>query len=368
MIKEIDLQRPQDRHHLHGALHDGVFLVRSTVTESLLQEAYGFLSAFFGLTPEQKRTCRVPGGTGRAGYTPPAGPGQRGPAAGGRELFGWGATLPAGHPLRVRYPARYPAPYFPDHLVPGIGAALRELHTRMLRLQHEVLHTLAGALGAHPDYFTDMLQDGPATSRAAWYPPARQTPRTAPQAAAAQQAGAVQQAGAAPHQDPGMDPGQGHGLGMGQGMGQGMGMGMGMGMDPGLGQGMDPGLGMGLITTVPRAAAAGTDVRVEGRWLPAEAPPGYALVTVGLVLDRLTGGLARAAAHRAAPPPGPDTGRLSLAQCCHPAPWTTLTPLRPPGAAHGPQRFATLTADELFQRTLYRTGRPGAPGTAAPAR
>ena len=346
MIKEIDLQRPQDRHHLHGALHDGVFLVRSTLTQSLLQEAYGFLSAFFDLTPEQKRTCRVPGGTGLAGYTPPlAQPGQS--RAGGRRCrssSAGGPTLPAGHPLRMRYPARYLDPYFPDHLVPGIGAALRELHTRMLRLQHEVLAPWPAPWAPTPTTSATCCRTAPPSTG----PPGtrrRRTPCTAQQAQPHH--GGSRAAGGSrttPGPGPGPGPRAGHGLGL------------------------DPGLGLGLITTVPRAAAAGPEVCVEGQWLPAEAPPGYAVVTVGLVLDRLTGGLARAAAHRAAPPPGHDEGRLSLAQCCHPAPWTILTPLRPPGAADGPQRFATLTADELFQRTLYRTGRPGAPGTAAPAR
>ncbi|MDX2531175.1 isopenicillin N synthase family dioxygenase [Streptomyces europaeiscabiei] len=314
MIKEIDLERPQGRLHLRSALHDGVFLVRNTVAESLLDEAYGFLSAFFALTPEQKRTCRVPGSNGQSGYTPPlAEHAEKGPVADFKELFHWGAALPAGHPLRVRYPARYPDPYFPDHLVPGIGSALRELHTRMLRFQHEVVDALAGALGVHPDYFSDMLQDGPAVNRAAWYPPMEQAPSPG-------------HVWAAQHQD------------------------------------------FDLITTLPRASTAGLQVQLDGEWLAVQAPPGYAVVNVGMVLERLTGGLARAAVHRVVATPGTSQGRLSIVQFCHPAPWTTLTPLRLPGAEDSPQRFATLTADELFQRTMYRIGRLGRPGAAAPAR
>jgi hypothetical protein len=49
---------------------------------------------------------------------------------------------------------------------------------------------------------------------------------------------------------------------------------------------------------------------------------------------------------------GQTGGRLSIVQFCHPAPWTVLTPL-----AGSPPRYPTLTADDLFQRTMYRINR-----------
>ncbi|GGR04658.1 isopenicillin N synthase family oxygenase [Streptomyces pilosus] len=301
MLKEIDLERPGGRQHLRGALRDGFFLVRDTVPESLLDEAYAFLRAFFALPPDAKATCRVAGGNGQAGYTPPL-PQRTGkdPAPDWQELFHWQAPLPARHPLRLRYPARYPDPYFPDHLVPGIGSALRELHTRLLRFQHDVVRTLAGALGAHPDYFTDMLQDGPAVNRATWHPPMDQAP-------------SQRQVWTVEHQD------------------------------------------VDLITALPRATAPGLEVLLDGEWLPVEAPSGYTVVHVGTALDRLTNGFARAAVHRVMAQPGQSGGRLSLAQFCHPTPWTALTPLPVPDTDPSPHRFATLTADELVQRSTYRT-------------
>ncbi|KOV19788.1 isopenicillin N synthase family dioxygenase, partial [Streptomyces sp. XY152] len=307
MLKEIDLERPGGREHLRGALRDGFFLVRNTVPESLLDEAYAFLHAFFALSPDAKNACRVAGSNGQAGYTPPlVEHAEKGAVPDWKELFHWGAPLPARHPLRLRYPARYPDPYFPDHLVPGIGSALRELHARMVRFQHDVVRTLADALGAHPDYFTDMLEDGPVVNRATWYPPMDQAP-------------SERHVWAVEHQD------------------------------------------FDLITTLPRATASGLEVLVDGEWLAVDAPPGHAVVNVGMALDRLTNGFARAAVHRVVARPGQNGGRLSIVQFCHPTPWTTLTPLRVPDTEPAPQRFATLTADELFQRTMYRINRLAAP-------
>ncbi|MFE4052893.1 isopenicillin N synthase family dioxygenase [Streptomyces sp. YIM B13518] len=314
MLKEIDLERPGGREHLRGALRDGFFLVRNTVPESLLDEAYAFLHAFFALSPDAKNACRVAGSNGQAGYTPPlVEHAEKGAVPDWKELFHWGAPLPARHPLRLRYPARYPDPYFPDHLVPGIGSALRELHARMVRFQHDVVRTLADALGAHPDYFTDMLEDGPVVNRATWYPPMDQAP-------------SERHVWAVEHQD------------------------------------------FDLITTLPRATASGLEVLVDGEWLAVDAPPGHAVVNVGMALDRLTNGFARAAVHRVVARPGQSGGRLSIVQFCHPTPWTTLTPLRVPDTEPAPQRFATLTADELFQRTMYRINRLAAPPIPTPVR
>ncbi|MHB9864571.1 2-oxoglutarate and iron-dependent oxygenase domain-containing protein [Streptomyces sp. YIM S03343] len=311
MLKEIDLDQPGSRDHVRGALHDGFFLVRSTVPESLLDEADSFLRAFFALPAEDKAACRVAGTDGQSGYTqPPVEHTGKDAAPARKELFHWCARLPAAHPLRRRFPDRYPDPYFPDHLVPGIGSALCELHTRTLGFQYEVVRTVADALGAHPDYFADLLEDGPVVNRATWYPPMDRAPTH-------------RHVRVADHQD------------------------------------------SGLLTALPLAAEAGLEVLVDGEWLPVDAPRGYAVVQVGMALDRLTNGLARAAVHRVVAGRGRPEGSLSVVQFCHPAPWTTLTPLRIPGAEDRPLRFAPLTADELFRRTLYRAGSPDAPPLAS---
>lgn len=218
MLKEIALDDRGDDQHVRSALRDGFFLVRNTVPETLLDEAYAMLGAFFELPAEVKADCRVPGANGQSGYLPPlVEQGEKGRTPDWKELFHWGAPLPSAHPLRERYPARYPQPYYPDHLIPGIGAALGELHLRMSRFQLDVVRRLAGALGAAPGYFEEMLEDGPVVNRATWYPPMEQAP-------SADHVWMVE------HQD------------------------------------------FDLITALPRATAAGLEVLIDGEWTPPGPP------------------------------------------------------------------------------------------------
>jgi isopenicillin N synthase-like dioxygenase len=96
---------------------------------------------------------------------------------------------------------------------------------------------------------------------------------------------------------------------------------------------------------------------MDGEWHPATPPEGYAVVNAGMVLERLTGGFARAAVHRVIADPDHSGGRLSIVQFCHPAPWTVLTPIRVTGHDERPPRYPAITADDLFRRTMYRINR-----------
>lgn len=300
MIREIDLGTDPGRSaEARAALRDGVFLVRHEISTMLLDEAYGLLTEFFRLPRQDKLDSRVPGSNGQSGYTPAlVETAERSSAPDWKELFHWGRSLPPGHPLRERFPNRYPEPVFPDRLVPGIGAALAKLHAAMLDLQLAVVDVVAAVLRVDPHYFREMLDDGPVVNRAAWYPSMAEAPSAA-------------HVWAVEHQD------------------------------------------FDLVTALPRATAAGLEVLVDGEWLRVSPPDGYAVINAGMVLERLTGGAVPAAFHRVVAAPGQEAGRLSIVQFCHPAPWTVLTPIEQPGAG----RFPTLTAGDLFDRTMYRINR-----------
>jgi isopenicillin N synthase-like dioxygenase len=303
MLREIEIDGHVDAGQVRSALRTGFFLVRRTVPESLLDDAYDLLTAFFALSAAEKADCVVPGSNGQSGYTPSGiETAEKARVPDFKELFHWGTRLPAGHPLLRRYPARYPEPLYPDRLVPGIGKVLQELHARTLEFQHRVVGAIAEALGATPSYFAEMLEDGPVVNRASWYPPMDRAPSPG-------------QMWAVEHQD------------------------------------------FDLITALHRATASGLEVQDEtGEWIGVDASGDHSVVNVGMVLERLTNGLARAAVHRVAARPGQTGGRLSIVQFCHPAPWTVLTPLTG-GSGHPAPRYPTLTADDVFQRTMFRINR-----------
>jgi isopenicillin N synthase-like dioxygenase len=219
-----------------------------------------------------------------------------------KELFHWGRPLPVHHPLRDRYPARYPDPVMPDELIPGIGSALTRLHDALLDLQLEVTDLIGAALGAGSGYFREMLDDGPVVNRATWYPPAATAPSPGSW-------------WAVEHQD------------------------------------------FDLITALPPATAAGLEVRVGGGWHRVTVPGKYCVIMAGMVLERLTSGAVPAVFHRVRAEPGQDYGRLSVVQFCHPVPWTVLTPLTLPVGLDGAAVFPVLTAGDLFDRTMYRINR-----------
>jgi isopenicillin N synthase-like dioxygenase len=282
------------------ALGQGFFLVRHTISPGLLDDAYGLLGEFFARSPEEKLACRSPGSNGQSGYTAPmVETAERSTRPDWKELFHWGAPLPDGHPLARRFPARYPVPVWPDHLVPGIGAALRALHAAMLEFQLDVVDAIGRALGAEPAFFRDMLEEGPVVNRATWYPPMADAP-------SAGHLWAVE------HQD------------------------------------------FDLVTALPRATTPGLEVLFDDGWKPVTPDEGYAVINGGMVLERLTNGAIPAALHRVVSPPGQHEGRLSIVQFCHPTPWTVLTPLTLPGAM---PKFSTLTAGDLFDRTMFRINR-----------
>jgi isopenicillin N synthase-like dioxygenase len=279
-------------------LAPGFVLVRHDIPASLLDDAYSMLEKFFGLSAEDKAACVVPGANGQAGYLPPLTEhAVRGQVADWKELFHWGRSLPDHHPLVRRFPQRYPRPVFPDDLVPGISRVLTELHEAMFALQQRVLGVIGAAFGVGPEFFPEMVADGPIMNRATWYPPMEQAP-------------GPDHVWAVEHRD------------------------------------------FDLITALPRATAAGLEVKVGDQWVPVTPDDGQAVINSGMMLERLTDGQVPAAWHRVVAPSGSAGGRLSIVQFCHPAPSTILAPVR--GLQH-----PLVTANDLFEQTMYRIRRLG---------
>ncbi|MCU1454576.1 MAG: iron/ascorbate oxidoreductase [Acidimicrobiales bacterium] len=291
------------------ALVDGVMRSLATgfvylghdLAEDLIDTAYGLLAAFFSLDPETKAQYVAPGSHGQTGYT-----GLLVETAAiadepdWKEMLNWGHSIPAGHPLRRKYPHRYMDQVLPESAVPGITKVLGELHDRVFDIQRRFLRIVALGIGCHESFFERMLIDGSTLSRALRYPDMREAPGD-------------QHVWAGEHAD------------------------------------------INLITALPRATAPGLQVKLkaEDRWIDAVAPEGRAIINSGLMLEQLTNGVITPGVHRVVAAPGQAGERYSVVQFCHPTPWTVLAPVASCVTPHNPQRFAAIEAGDRLDQVLY---------------
>lgn len=282
------------------SLATGFIYTRSDLSETLLDEAYGLLAAFFALPPEQKQAFHVSGAAGQSGYT-----GLLVETAAGsdradwKEMLNWAAPLAADHPLRRRYPLLYPEPVLPEAVLPGITAVLQGFHGALAELQRRFLRVIAVGMGCAETFFDEITQDAPTLSRALRYPPMPQAP-------------AAGHLWAAPHAD------------------------------------------INLVTALPRASAPGLQVLVEGEWRDARPPEGRVIINTGLMLERLSNGTIPAGWHRVVAPPGSSGERHSVVQFCHARPWTVLAPVPSCCSPEHPQRWPGVMAADALEEVLYR--------------
>jgi isopenicillin N synthase-like dioxygenase len=283
------------------SLETGFVYTRHDLSEDLLDTAYGMLREFFQSPAEEKQRYIVPGAHGQTGYT-----GLLVETAASsdvpdwKEMLNWSAPIPAGHPLKRKYPAVYPDQVLPEETVPGITKVLYEFHERIADLQRRFLRIIAEGIGCHETFFDDMVTDGPTLTRAIRYPPMTEVPGDDPYEWAAQ------------HGD------------------------------------------INLITALPRATAPGLQVLVDGEWVDAVAPEGQVIINTGIMLERLTNGQIPIGWHRVVAAPGYDGERYSVVQFCHPRPWTVLAPVPSCCTPEHPQRFAAVTAADALEEVLYQ--------------
>ena len=280
------------------SLQTGFVYTRHDLPESLIDEAYGLLAAFFALDQADKERFVAPGAHGQTGYT-----GLLVETAAGsehadwKEMLAWGPTVPEAHPLRRRHPLNYRDQVLPEEVVPGITAVLTVFRDSILDLQRRFLRIIAVGLGAHELLFDDLLRDGPHLTRAMRYPAMGEAP------------GPHEWAGE--HAD------------------------------------------ICLLTALPRATAAGLEVRTDAGWVDAAAPEGTVIMNSGLMLERMSNGIIPPGIHRVIGEP--DAGeRHSVVQFCHPTPWTVLAPLPSCCTPEHPPRFAGIEAGAMLDEVLWQ--------------
>lgn len=281
------------------SLATGFVYTSSDLSEDLLDTAYGMLREFFGMDPETKARFVAPGAHGQTGYT-----GLLVETAASsdkpdwKEMLNWASPIPAGHPLRRKYPASYPEQLLPDAVVPGISDVLYRFHDAIADLQKRFMRVIALGIGCHESFFDDMVTDGPTLTRAIRYPSMKHAP-----------AGGHVWAGA--HGD------------------------------------------INLITALPRATAPGLQVEVDGAWIDALPPEGRVIINSGIMLERITNGTIPVGWHRVVAAPGYEDERYSVVQFCHPRPWTMLEPVSSCCTDENPRRYSTISAADALDEVLY---------------
>ena len=308
-ILEVDLLRfekgtaEQRRAVVDGvrrSLATGFVYTKHDLSEDMLDNTYGMLREFFEKSPEVKQSFVVPDSHGQTGYTGLlVETAATSDVPDWKEMLNWGTTLPAGHPLRARYPHRYGDQVLPESAVPGITEALAIFHRQVEDIQVRFLRVIAEGLGCHESLFDEMTTHGATLTRAIRYPAMQQAPDSAHVWAGA-------------HGD------------------------------------------INLITALPRATAPGLQVLVEEKWIDAVAPDGQVIINTGMMLERLTNGVIPTGVHRVVAAPGYAGERYSVVQFCHPTPWTLLSPLASCVTADNPQRYSGMVSADALDLVLYQ--------------
>ncbi|HUW02626.1 MAG TPA: 2-oxoglutarate and iron-dependent oxygenase domain-containing protein [Acidimicrobiales bacterium] len=280
------------------SLETGFVYTSHDMSERLIDDAYARLRTFFELPAEAKQEFVAAGTHGQTGYTGLlVETAATSDVPDWKEMLNWSRDVPAGHPLRRKYPHRYMDQVIPD-VAEGMRDVLMEFHESVENLQRRFLRIIAVGLGAHEDLFESMVGEGATLTRAIRYPPMHQAPGQA-------------HVWAGEHGD------------------------------------------INLITALPRATTRGLQVRTDGGWVDAAPPDGHVIINTGIMLERLSNGAIPIGMHRVVADPDSTDERYSVVQFMHPTPWTILSPLAGTVTADRPQRFGGVEAGDLLDQVLY---------------
>ena len=144
------------------SLATGFVYTRHDLREDLLDTAYAMLRQFFSLPVEVKQQFVVPGAHGQTGYTgllvETAATSDK---ADWKEMLNWASPIPAGHPLKRKFPTAYPDQVLPESAVPGITDVLYKFHNAIADLQLRFLRVIAEGIGCDSHFFDEMVRDAP---------------------------------------------------------------------------------------------------------------------------------------------------------------------------------------------------------------
>ena len=282
------------------SLRTGFVYVEHDLSVDMIDEVYGQLEAFFTLPQENKDSYIVPGSHGQTGYTGPAGRDRRQRR---RARLEGDAQLGRAARRGSSAPRQVPASLRSADAARGRPARRPPTPARLPRHDRRLCRPVSSAssppgLGVDERFFDEMLVDGATLTRAIHYPAMENAP-------------GEQHVWAGEHAD------------------------------------------INLITALPRATAAGLQVKVDGEWVEAAPPADRAIINTGLMLERLTNGVIPPGIHRVVSSPGQQGDRYSVVQFAHPTPWTMLEPIGTCVTAETPLRFPTISSADALDKVLW---------------
>ena len=269
------------------------------IPQTLIDDLYKYVKAFFSLPVDTKKKYEVPELAGQRGYTSFGKEHAKGfDAPDLKEFFQYGQTVEGEELPGEDYP-----PNISVDEVPQLAPTLFQVYRAFEKSGKALLSAIAIYLGLDENHFDRFVHNGNSIIRCIHYPPITQEPKSSIRAEQ--------------HED------------------------------------------INLITLLVGASADGLQVMNKaGEWVDAKAAPDEIVVNVGDMLQRLTNNKLRSTTHRVVNPPRElwGTSRYSIPFFLHPRSEMSLACLPETIDAAHPKAYEDITAGEYLNERLREIG------------
>lgn len=269
------------------------------IPDDLVNKFYKLVEQFFAQPQEIKDKYEIAELHGQRGYTSFGKEHAKGSDAPDlKEFWQFGQTVTDGEVVSEEYPDNVEVAEMPEFNETGVA-----LYKAFEKSGRDLLRAIALHLDLPEDYFDEHIRNGNSILRAIHYPPIASEPKSSIRAEQ--------------HED------------------------------------------INLITLLVGASAEGLELLTkQNEWIPVMAPPGYIIVNVGDMLQRLTNNKLRSTTHRVVNPPREKwhTHRYSIPFFLHPKSEMPLYCLESCIDADNPKQFEDMTAGEYLDERLREIG------------
>jgi isopenicillin N synthase-like dioxygenase len=269
------------------------------ITDELTADLYKYVTEFFSLSTEQKRSYEIPELAGQRGYTSFGREQAKGyDAPDLKEFFQYGQEVTDSDTVKAEYPDNVTVTEIPD-----FTPTLNKAYTTFQQSGMALLQAIALYLGLDEHYFDPHVHNGNSILRAIHYPPITQEPKSAIRAEQ--------------HED------------------------------------------INLITLLIGASADGLQIlSKQNEWVPVTSLPEQIVVNVGDMLQRLTNNRLKSTTHRVVNPPREmwASPRFSIPFFLHPRSNMSLACLESCITPENPKAYEDYTAGEYLDERLREIG------------